>query len=88
MALSKKALEILEVALANKKIAKEFAKEIEAGANPKAATVAAIGVTAALVAPAVIGDAAPLAGTESRLDVVEAKIDAVIAALKAAKLMA
>jgi hypothetical protein len=33
-------------------------------------------------------NAAPLAGTEARLDAIEAKIDAVIAALKAATLMA
>lgn len=88
MAISKKTMQILEVAMANKKAAKEIQKEIESGANPKAASVAALGVTANLVAPAVIADAAPLAGTESRLDAIEAKIDAVIAALKAAKLMA
>lgn len=88
MALSKKQRELLAVALADEAVAKQIADAVDAGANPKAASVAVIGATTNLVAPAVIADAAPLAGTESRLDAVEAKIDAVINALKNAGLMA
>jgi len=62
---------------------------LAAGSNPVAASVALLGTTAALVGVDGVGDnAAPLAGTESRLDAIEAKIDAVISALKAAGLMA
>jgi hypothetical protein len=45
--------------------------------------IAAIGTTVDLVAPGSLAAAAPLAGTEARLDVIEAKVDALIAALKA-----
>lgn len=62
---------------------------IAEGSNPQAASVALLGTTAALVGVDGTGsNAAPLAGTESRLDAVEAKVDDVIAALKAAGLMA
>ena len=91
MSLSEKTKEILVVAMANKKAAEEVAAAIDSGSNPQAASVSAIGTTAALVGTdgsAGAGDAAPLAETESRLDTVESKIDAVIAALKAAGLMA
>jgi len=51
-------------------------------------TVDAIGTTSALVGVDGTGNnAAPLAGTESRLDVVEAKIDELIAAMQAAGIM-
>jgi len=91
MSLSAKAKEVLIVAVANKKVGEEIAAAIDSGSNTQAASVSAIGTTAALVGTdgsAGAGDAAPLAGTESRLDAVEAKIDAVIAALKAAGQMA
>lgn len=65
----------------------EIVTMLNSALSTPAAAVAAIGATANLVAPAVIGDAAPLAGTESRLDVIEAKVDALIAALKTAGLM-
>jgi hypothetical protein len=46
--------------------------------------IAAIGVTANLVGVDGVGsNAAPLVGTEARLDALEAKLDALIAALKA-----
>lgn len=55
----------------------------------RAANVPAIGVTTNLVGVDGTGsNAAPLVGTENRLDVIEAKVDAVIAALVAANLMA
>ena len=89
MALSTKAKKRLEVAMARRAEALEVIAAIESGSNPQATTVAAIGTTAALVGVDGTGsNAAPLAGTEARLDVVEAKIDAILAALKAAGLMA
>ena len=89
MALSTKAQKRLEVAMARRAEALEVIAAIESGSNPQATTVAAIGTTAALVGVDGTGsNAAPLAGTEARLDVVEAKIDAILAALKAAGLMA
>lgn len=87
MALSDKAKQHLEYALTNQDVADEVMALLE----KQAATVAALAPTTNLVgtdgsgAP---GDAAPLAETEARLDGVEAKINAVIAALKAAGLMA
>jgi predicted RecA/RadA family phage recombinase len=57
--------------------------------TPQAAAIPALGATAALVGVDGVGaNAAPLAGTEARLDAIEAKVDAVIAALKAPGLMA
>jgi hypothetical protein len=89
MALSAKAKEVLIVAMANKSVGQELAAAIEASANPVAGTIAAIGVTSNLVGVDGAGsNAAPLAGTEARLDVIEAKVDALIASLKAAGMMA
>ena len=89
MALSKKTKEILTVAMADKKAATELAAAVDAGGNSQAAAVAALGATVALVGVDGAGsNAAPLVETESRLDAAEGKIDAVIAALKAAGLMA
>ncbi|NJO48113.1 MAG: hypothetical protein HC840_00190 [Leptolyngbyaceae cyanobacterium RM2_2_4] len=89
MALSDKTKEIMIVALANKAAGQELAAAVDAGGNAQAASVAAIGATTDLVGVDGTGsNAAPLAGTESRLDAIEAKVDAVIAALKAAGLMA
>lgn len=89
MALSKKTKEILTVAMADKKSAAEIAAAVDASTAKVAASIAAIGATANLVGVDGTGsNAAPLAGTESRLDAIEAKVDALIAALKAAGLMA
>lgn len=89
MALSKRSKDILTVALADKKASAELAAAVAAiQIAAPAASVAAIGTTANLVGVDGTGsNAAPLAGTESRLDAIEAKVDAVIAALKAAGLM-
>jgi hypothetical protein len=97
MALSKDAKRRLESAICDRKAAAEIAAAIDAGKNAKAASIAALGVTANL--PAVPGSFADLAAArtaveaqraaaEARLDAIEAKIDATLAALKAAKLMA
>lgn len=89
MALSAKAKRRLEVAMARRVEAQEVIAAIESGSNPQAAAIAAIGVTSNLVGVDGTGsNAAPLVGTESRLDTIEAKVDAVIAALKTAGLMA
>lgn len=84
MTLSDKAKQYLEYALASQ----EVADEVVASLDKQAASVAAIGATANLVGVDGTGsNAAPLAGTESRLDAIEAKVDALIAALKASGLM-
>jgi hypothetical protein len=84
MALSDKAKQHLEYALANQDVADEVAAALE----KQAESVAAIGATANLVGVDGTGsNAAPLAGTEARLDALEAKMDALLAALKAAGLM-
>ena len=89
MSLSKKAKEVLVVAVANKSVGDEIADAIDAGSNDQAAAVAVIGATTDLTGVDGTGsNAADLATTEARLDVVEAKIDEVIAALKAAGIMA
>jgi hypothetical protein len=89
MALSVKAKKRFEVAMARRAEALEILAAIDAGGNAQAAAVAPLGATANLVGVDGTGsNAAPLAGTEARLDAAEAKIDAVIAALKAAALMA
>ena len=89
MSLSTKAKEVLTVAVANKSVSEEISAAIDAGSNDQAGTVAAIGTTTDLTGVDGTGsNAADLATTEARLDVIEAKIDEVIAALKAASIMA
>lgn len=57
---------------------------VEESPAVKVAAITPIGVTAALVGVDGAGsNAAPLVGTEARLDAIEAKVDALIAALKA-----
>ncbi len=89
MALSERAKAALEIALASTMEApNSVAKEVADSAGRQAAVVAAIGTTTNLVGVDGTGsNAAPLAGTEARLDAIEAKVDALIAALKAASLM-
>ena len=88
MALSSKARKRLEVAMARRVEAKEVADAIDAGGNSPAAAVALLGATSNLVGVDGTGsNAAPLVGTEARLDAIEAKVDAVITALKNAGLM-
>ena len=89
MALTDKQRKILRDGLADGKVADEIADAIDNGGNPQADAVAALGATADLVGVDGAGDnAAPLVETESRLDGLEAKVDEVIAALKAAGIMA
>jgi hypothetical protein len=87
--LTAKTREILTVAMANAKAAKELADAVDSGANAQAASVPLFGATANLVGVDGTGsNAAPLAGTETRLDNIEAKINAILTALKNAGLMA
>ena len=92
MALSAKAKRRLEVAMARRAEANEVIAAIESGSNPQAASVAALGALAAVgvidVADAGPADVAVAADVDNRIGAVQAKIDAVIAALKAAGLMA
>lgn len=74
MALSSNARYVLECALANARLAKEVADR----ADRQAASVAALGA----LTPAI-----DQATTNTNLDALQAKVDAVIAALKAAALM-
>lgn len=86
MALSDKSKLYLKYAITSQ----EVADEVVASLDKQAETVAALGATSNLVGTdgsGGAGDAAPLAGTESRLDALEAKVDALLAALKAAGLM-
>jgi hypothetical protein len=89
MALSSRTKSIVEVALADRRAASELNSAIDSGSNPQAAAVALLGATSNLVGVDGTGsNAAPLAGTEARLDAIEAKVDALITALKNAGLMA
>lgn len=84
MALSDKAKQYLKYSIASA----EVADEVVASLDKQAEAVAALGTTTNLVGVDGTGsNAAPLAGTELRLDALEAKVDALIAALKASGLM-
>ena len=89
MALSAKAKARFEKAMAKRVEATEITNAIDAlHAVAAAAHVAPLGTTTNLVGvDGTASNAAPLVGTEARLDAIEAKIDAVIASLKAAGLM-
>lgn len=89
MALSTKARKRLEAALARRAEATEIANAIDSMPATPVAAIAALGTTTDLVGVNGTGsNAAPLVGTEARLDAIEAKIDALIAAMKAAGVMA
>lgn len=86
MALSTKAKKRFEAAMAHRAQAQEITDAIDAFVP--AAHVAALGTTADLVGVDGVGsNAAPLVGTEARLDAIEAKLDALISALTTAGLM-
>jgi len=87
MALSTKAMKRLEVAMARRAEANEVIAAIESGANTPAATVAAITSSNLVGVDGTGSNAAPLAGTATRLDAIEAKINAILTALKNAGLM-
>ena len=89
MALSTKAKKRLEVAMARRVEALEVIAAIEGGSNPQGAAVANLGATSNLVGVDGTGsNAAPLVGTEARLDAIEAKLDALLTSLRAAGIIA
>jgi hypothetical protein len=99
MALSSKAKKRMEVALARRDVAQEVCAAIDSSGSGPAANVPEIGVTVNLPAAALstsdtYTDAAVngainalKSAAESRLDVLEGRVDAIIAALQAAGLM-
>jgi hypothetical protein len=91
MALSKAARKRLEVAMARRAEAQEVADAIDAGGNAQAAAVAALGAQTAVGSTdgsGGAGDAAKATDVDNRIQALQQKLDAVIAALKAAGLMA
>ena len=90
MALSNKAKEAIRRAVTEDKAAEELIAAIEAAgaAAPEAANVPDITSTNLVGVDGTGSNAAPLAGTETRLDAIESKINAVLASLQAAGLMA
>jgi hypothetical protein len=91
MALSKAARKRLEVAMARRAEAQEVADAIDAGGNAQAAAIAALGAQSAVGTTdgsGGAGDAALATDVNSRVQAIQQKLDAVIAALKAAGLMA
>lgn len=83
MALSAKAKKRLEVALARRDVAQEIAAAIDASGSP-AAHIANITSSNLVGVDGTGSNAAPLAGTETRLDALEAKVNALLAAMQAA----
>lgn len=88
MALSAKAKKRLEVAMARRAEAQEVISAIESASVTPAAAVADISSSNLVGVDGTGSNAAPLAGTETRLDAIESKINAILAALRAAGLMA
>lgn len=77
---------VLGIALGDKDMGESIGDQIP---SSQADSIAALGTTSNLVGVDGTGsNAAPLAGTESRLDAIESKIDALIQALKDAGVMA
>lgn len=88
MALSDKLKREIRNAIGDQIRADELITAIQASVASPAAHVALIGSTTNLVGVNGTGsNAAPLVGTESRLDVIEAKVDAILSAIQAAGLM-
>ena len=100
MALSSNAKRRLSVALASLPVGEEVSAAIDSMGSGPAAAVTPLGVTANLPASACAGAATPTAAnvndavdalktaSEARLDAIESRVDAMIAALTAAALMA
>ena len=75
--------------IANERVGNEIGDAIDLGGNPVTANVPALGSTSDLVGVDGSGsNAAPLVGTEARLDAIEAKVDALLAAMVASGQMA
>lgn len=88
MSLSKAAKRQLVTGLRSQSLSEEVSAAIDSQGSGPAASVALLGATVNLVGVDGVGDnAAPVVETEARLDAIEAKVDAVITALKNASLM-
>jgi hypothetical protein len=92
MALSKKTVEAFRRAFTEQETVDEVVAAIEAGGNPQAAEVAALGaqapVSAVDVADAGPQDVADAADVDAKVAALQAKVDELLAALKAAGIMA
>ncbi len=88
MALSTKARRRLEVALARRDVAVEIADAIDASGNSQAAVVSYTAGTNLVGVDGTGSNAAPLAGTETRLDAIDTALAAILTSLKNAGLMA
>lgn len=86
MSLSLKARAVLISGLANKAVGKEVADAIDSGGNAQAASVAAF--APATSADLTGADTVDQASVESEIGALKAKVNEVVAALKAAGLMA
>lgn len=90
MSISARTAQVLPIALADSQAATELIAAIDAagGSFTPAAGIATLGVTTDLTGvDGTASNAADLATTESRLDAIEAKIDALLGALVTAGLM-
>lgn len=89
MALSTRTKYIVEIALADRRAAAELNAAVDAGSSDQAAAVADISPTTPLVGVDGTGsNAAPLVETEDRLAALEAKVDELLGALRAAGIIA
>ena len=80
--LSDRTKKIVVVALADKRAGQELTAAVDASGSP-AAAVANITSTNLVGVDGTGSNAAPLAGTETRLDALEAKVNALLAAMRA-----
>jgi hypothetical protein len=87
MSLSTNAQKAIKNALADKDLGAEVAAAIDSNGSGPAANVADITSSNLVGVDGTGSNAAPLAGTETRLDAIEAKINDILAALQAAGMM-
>lgn len=87
MALSNKAKAAIRRAVTEDKSATEISAAIDSNGSGPAANVPNITSSNLVGVDGTGSNAAPLAGTETRLDAIEAKINAILAALQAAGMM-
>ena len=87
MSLSNNAKKALKNAVADKDLGSEIADAVDSNGSGPAAHVADITSSNLVGVDGTGSNAAPLAGTESRLDALEAKMNEVLAALQAAGMM-
>ena len=86
--LSDKAKKAIKNAIADPVLGEEVADAIDSNGSGPAAHIADISSSNLVGVDGTGSNAAPLAGTETRLDAIEAKINTILAALQAAGMMA